>query len=277
MRKLAIFFESSVGKRIKNMIIGVGAAVVMLGALFKLQSWPGASYMLIAGLCTEAFIFALQGILPPHKDYYWEKLYPDLDVSPEEEEMSKGHVESQAYKGSITEQLDDMLDKANVESALIERLGQNLGKLGDNLEKMSDIADAGNATNEYSENARQAAQVLSEMKNAYQGATDAAQSLSSATEEANSYQEQMGILSKNISSLNSIYEVELQDASNHLKTINQFYGTLSSALENLNESVDDAQVYREQMANLSKNMTALNNVYGSMLSGMANAIPRQEG
>src|SRR6185436_10238026 len=103
MRKLAIFFESEKGKRVKNLIIGLGAAVVMMGALFKLESWPGASAMLICGLSVEAFIFALQGILPPHKDYYWEKIYPDLNISPEVE----GESES-AYKGTITEQLDEM-------------------------------------------------------------------------------------------------------------------------------------------------------------------------
>jgi gliding motility-associated protein GldL len=81
--------------------------------------------MLICGLSVEAFIFFLQGILPPHKDYYWEKVYPDLDVAPEVE----GGVE--AHGGphkSVTEELDSMLAKANVESKLIERLGQNLGK-----------------------------------------------------------------------------------------------------------------------------------------------------
>ena len=125
MGKLAIFFETSAGKRVKNVIIGVGAAVVMMGALFKLQHWPGAGPMLIAGLSTEAFIFALQGILPPHKDYYWEKMYPGIDVSPEEEEMRKGkHVAEGHGKagGSITQQLDDMLEQANIEQDLLDRL-----------------------------------------------------------------------------------------------------------------------------------------------------------
>ncbi|MDV7402912.1 gliding motility protein GldL, partial [Arthrospira platensis SPKY1] len=61
------------------MIIGIGAAVVLLGALFKLESWEGASTMLIIGLSVEAFIFAFLGIIGPEKDYYWEKLYPGLD------------------------------------------------------------------------------------------------------------------------------------------------------------------------------------------------------
>ena len=87
MKKVVEFFETERGKRVKNLIIGVGASVVLLGALFKLQHWEGAGSMLIIGMSVEAFIFALLGILPPHKDYYWEKLYPELDLAPDEEEL----------------------------------------------------------------------------------------------------------------------------------------------------------------------------------------------
>jgi gliding motility-associated protein GldL len=78
MKSISLFFETSTGKYIKNLIIGVGAAVVLVGALAKLQHWPWAGTSLDYGMCTEAFIFALLGILPPHKDYYWEKFYPGL-------------------------------------------------------------------------------------------------------------------------------------------------------------------------------------------------------
>ena len=73
------FFKSKTFKYVKNLLIGVGAATVLMGALFKLESWEGASEMLIAGLCVEAGIFLLLGLLGPEKDYYWEKLYPGLD------------------------------------------------------------------------------------------------------------------------------------------------------------------------------------------------------
>ena len=72
------FLKSKSFKYIKNLIIGVGAAVVLLGALFKLESWPYASEMLTVGLCVEAFIFFFLGVIGPEKDYYWEKLYPGL-------------------------------------------------------------------------------------------------------------------------------------------------------------------------------------------------------
>src|SRR5215210_2375494 len=122
MQRLAHFFEQERGKRIKNMIIGLGASVVLLGALFKLQHWPGASEMLVAGMCTEAFIFALLGILPPHKDYYWEKIYPELDIAPDEEELRRVHQKA-LHGGGITAQLDSALEQGKVEPELVKRLG----------------------------------------------------------------------------------------------------------------------------------------------------------
>jgi len=73
MNSIELFFETKRGKYVKNLIIGLGASVVLMGALFKIQHWPGAGVMLTVGMCTEAFIFALLGLLPPHKVYYWER------------------------------------------------------------------------------------------------------------------------------------------------------------------------------------------------------------
>ncbi len=264
MRKLVIFFESEKGKRVKNLIIGLGAAVVMMGALFKLEAWPGASMMLIIGLGTEAFIFSLQGILPPHKDYYWEKIYPNLQISPEVE----GESET-AYKGTITEQLDEMLENANVESRLIERLGKNLGKLGDNVEKIAEVGEVSLATNEYAARAREATSALSQMKDAYAGATESIRALANSAADSQNFHTQIQIVTKNLASLNSIYEVELQDASTHIQAINKFYGTLADATENLKDTVGDTKVYKEQIGVLAKNLSSLNTVYGNMLSAMA--------
>src|SRR6185295_10503686 len=109
MNKLAQFFESERGKRIKNLIIGVGASIVLLGALFKLQHWNGAGSMLIIGMSIEAFIFALLGVTPPAKDYYWEKLYPDLDLAPGADELQM--IKETHSHGSLTKQLDQSLEE----------------------------------------------------------------------------------------------------------------------------------------------------------------------
>lgn len=236
MNSFFLFFESKAGQRLKNLIIGAGAAVVILGALFKLMSWPGAGPMLIAGLTTEAILFLLLGILPPHPDLHWEKYYPGVTVSPHLDENFK-EVDAGKPQASVTDQLNDMIENANIDRNLIERLGNNLGKLGETVSSISDVADVSSATSQYSEEAKAAAAALAEMKVAYQGATSSIQGLGATTEEFKGYQEQVQAVAKNLASLNSLYEVELQSTTGNLKALNQ-------------------------------NLAALNNVYGNMLTAM---------
>src|SRR5262249_48642909 len=141
MNKIAEFFETNRGKRIKNFIIGAGASVVLLGALAKLEHWEVASVMLIIGMCTEAFIFLLLGILPPNRDYYWEKIYPELNVAPDEDELEM--IKETAHhmqQPSVTHQLDQMMNQAQLEPQLIQRLGDNLKRLGEHIGQLKDIS-----------------------------------------------------------------------------------------------------------------------------------------
>ena len=258
---MAGFLESPGFKYLRNLIIGVGASIVMLGALWKITHRPGADLMLTIGLVTEAFIFALQGILPPKKDYYWEKLYPGLD-------RSAGGVKGKAGE-SITGQLDTMLDKAKLEPAMIDRLGSNLGKLGDNVEKMSELSEVGAATNQFSEKTREATLALSDMKTAYSKATEAMSLLGEVGLDTQKYHVEVQNVSKNLAALNAMYEMELQDTNNHLKAMNKFYGNLTNAINVMNESATDAEKYRENMMELNRNLNSLNNVYGNMLAAMS--------
>lgn len=265
MKQLAIFAETERGKRIKNLIIGLGASVVLIGALFKLQHYPGASTFLIIGMTTEAFIFALLGVLPPHKDYYWEKIYPELNIAPTEEELERSSI---IGKTSVTEQLDTMLVENNVEPAMIKRLGESLKQLGENINKLSDASVASIATEDYSQKTREATAALADMKVAYASATEAANSLASSSTDTKKYHEQVQQVTQNLAQLNAIYELELQDTNNHLKTMNKFYGNLSQAMDNLTDSITDTNSYKSEISKLSKNLSSLNNVYGNMLSAM---------
>jgi gliding motility-associated protein GldL len=249
MKSIALFFETKQGKYIKNLVIGLGAAVVLIGALFKLQHWPGAGTMLTVGLFTEAFLFCLLGILPPHKDYYWERYYPNLDENPHVEAYRKGvkfavpntPLGAGGSGSNATASLDKMLEEANINAPNLKRLNENFQKFGHTVEQIKDITDVTAATGTYSQSAREAADALGKLKETYTGAVATMQSFNSASESTAQFHQQVTVLSKNLGTLNQIYEVELQDANNHLKAMNKFY---------------------------SKNLGALNNIYGNMLSAM---------
>jgi gliding motility-associated protein GldL len=95
-----------------------------------------------------------------------------------------------------------------------------------------------------------------------------ASSVGGAADNARLYQEQVQAVTKNLSSLNAVYEMELQDAQQHLKSLNQFYGSMANAMENMVDASRDAEQYRTEVASLTKNISALNKVYGGMLSAM---------
>ena len=277
MKSIDLFFETKRGKYIKNFIIGIGAAIVLIGALAKLEHWWWASYALIVGMCTEAFIFAMLGILPPHKDYYWERYYPDIDKNPHVEAYKKGSkFETPAFAGlggasggsSATASLDKMLEEANMNPANLARLNDNFNKFSATVDQVKDISNVADATNEYSSKAREAASALTEMKETFQGASNTLASFNNAANETAKFHEQVTVLTKNLGSLNQIYEVELQDANNHLKAMNKFYGNLVNASDAMQSSVEDANRAKEQMGVLAGNLNSLNQVYGNMLSAM---------
>ena len=267
MNPIALFFETNQGKYLKNLIIGLGASVVLLGALFKIQHWPGASIMLTSGMCTEAFIFAMLGLLPPHHDYYWERFYPDITENPHVEAYRKG-VKLDPHAKKASKSLDEMMEDAKINPASLKRLSDNFTRFGQTVDQIKDMSEVTAATGAYSQSARDAAQALGEMKDTFRGATATMSAFNEAADDTTKFHDQVVVLSRNLGTLNQIYEVELSDANNHLKAMNKFYSNLVNASEAMATSATDANNAKEQMAKLAQNLTVLNNVYGNMLSAM---------
>jgi hypothetical protein len=128
-------------------LYGIGAAVVIVGALFKIQHWPLADFFLIIGLSTEAIIFFFSAFEPPHEDPDWSLVYPELATG----EHAEGDDFKKEDQRSITEQLDDMLEGAKIEPELIESLGDGMRSLSDQAKQMGEITGAAAATSEYAE------------------------------------------------------------------------------------------------------------------------------
>jgi gliding motility-associated protein GldL len=265
-----MFFETSQGKYLKNFIIGLGASVVLLGALFKIQHWPGAGEMLTAGMVTEALIFALLGIIPPLKDYYWERYYPDITVNPKVEAYQKGVKPEILAKPaeSLTQSLDKMLAEAEITAPNLKRLGDNFQTFGKAVNQVKDMTDVIASTQVYSQSAREAAEALGAMKNTFLGAAQTMQSFNNAAEDTAKFHNQVNVLSGNLYMLNQVYEAELADANNHLRAMNRFYSNLVLASDAMATSTEDAKNTNEQLARLGKNLASLNDVYSNMLGAM---------
>lgn len=280
-------FETKGWKNFMKYLYGMGAAVVIIGALFKILHLQGANIMLIVGLGAEALIFAISSFEPLHEELDWTRAYPELIV-PEEEFSDLEQLEAEGLEGEevatpiggaavaaglamggALHSTDKMLKENTLTPELLESLSESLEGLRNNVGHLSEITDATLATEEYSSKIRQAAGKVDMLNSKYETTVDAMSQFSNSVEDAKAYQEQVQAVTKNLSSLNSVYEMELQDAQAHLRSMNQFYGSIASAMNNMVEASKDTEVYKQEVGKLTTNLQALNTVYGNMLSAMS--------
>lgn len=246
-------------------LYGFGAAIVIVGAMFKIQHWPGAGPMLVIGLSTEAVIFFFSAFEKPHEDPDWSLVYPELAGIPGEGGGGDG---SKGQKGlSPSQELDNLLEDAKIGPELIESLGSNLRSLGENVSKMSDITDASVATEEYVSNVKSASANVGSLSDAY---TKASASLGAMVVDGEGvdFGSEMKKMADNLTQLNSQYELQLQGTKQFLESSDSLYSGMGDLMGTLNESVEDAKKYKDEVSQLAQNISSLNTVYGNMLSAM---------
>lgn len=257
-------------------LYGWGAAVVILGALFKINHYPGAGYMLLIGLSTEAIIFFFSAFEPPHVEPDWSLVYPELAG------MYDGYADHSLgfdSKKSATEDLDKMLEDAKIGPELIESLGSGLRNLSDNASKMSDISAASVATSEYAANVKSASKSIGELSDSYvrtstvlnestEKIAKSAESIDFSSIDGTAFNDQLSKISKNLAALNSVYELQLQGSTSQTESFALMGKAMDTFLSNLNQSIENTSKYKEQADTLAKNVAALNNVYGNMLTAM---------
>jgi gliding motility-associated protein GldL len=249
-------------------IYGIGAAVVIVGALFKIQHLPGAGPMLTVGLLTEAVIFFLSAFQPHQAETDWALVYPELSEGYDPSTNDNRFREKTPAPNGLTGKLDDMLKNANVTPEALTNLGQGLSRLSATTAQLGQLGEATNVTDEYTKKVRTAAQSLERINESYANTVEAVSAMSNATNDAKEYHLQVQNVTKNLGALNAVYEMELQDANTHLKSMNQFYGTLGKAMENMIQAGKDTENMQVQVADLTGNLTSLNRVYGNMLNAM---------
>ena len=204
---LASLYKANWFKYTKNLIIGVGAALVMLGALYKIQSWEmpiipgfGRVDLLTVGLITEAILFSLLGILPPEKDYYWEKLYPGIEnYNSNVGSITAGSMDA----GSGAKPLDGEVVEGKLGGMLVEL--QSMSRSLDSLKALQEV--------DFTETSEQ----LKTMNNFYTRLNEAMVTLTETVDDTKEYKEQLSSLNRNLSSLNGVYGNVLNAFSGGIK------------------------------------------------------------
>ena len=290
---LAELVQSSGWKNFISKLYGLGASVVIIGALFKIQHWPFAGTMLTIGLLTEAVIFFFSAFEPLHEEVDWSLVYPELAGIPDEEELGlqTSHNKYGAVgsgnaggigggTGSVAlAKFDEMLEKAEITPELFQKLGVGMKRFSESTSNISAMGDVAAASTKYMGTINHANDSLSKLSESYQTTTRAinetgstyrnmADSFSVIEAGGKSYQQQLEVLNKNLSALNAVYELQRKEANDHIKESETLFKGVQNMVKDLSDSAVDAKTYREHIAKLNNNLAALNNVYGNMLAAM---------
>jgi len=235
-----------------DVLVSAGAAVIIFAAWAKLTHQSYADMMLTIGMWTETGIFlvyaAIEWIKPKHH---------------EEDDQPEDKIENPSLQS-----MDKMLQQADITPTSLKKLGEGFQKLQGTVGNMSEIGDVVKNTGDFSNKTKEATTALGSMTTAFASSAATMGSYSNAAESAKGFHEQVQVLTKNLGSLNTIYELELKESNNHLKSLNTFYGKLAEASQTMMGTVEDAGKAKEQIAVLANNLGKLNAVYGNMLSAM---------
>lgn len=283
-------------KMFMSKLYGIGASLVILGALFKILHLQGAGVMLMIGMGTEAVIFFFSAFEPLHVEYNWALVYPELAMGDDAHDV----ISDKKKKPSgltVTQELDNMLAEAKIGPDLIESLAKGMKNLGDNAGKLSGVADAAVATDGYVSNLTKASESVRGLVSVYDKTADALtkdmnvsenylnnvskaanavgqlasvyeQTIVSIQSDNNSYNSELKNLSRNLTAINAAYEIQLQNSQQHTDITNNIQQNIQKFTANLNESVENTMKYKEQIESLTKNVSMLNTVYGNMLTAM---------
>ncbi len=235
-----------------DVLVSAGAAVIIFAAWAKLTHQSYADMMLTIGMWTETAIFlvyaGIEWVKPKHH--------------PEDEQTDV------LDENPSLVSMDKMLQEADITPANLKKLGDGFSKLQTTVGGMQEIGDVVKNTGDFSNKTKEATTAMGNMTTAFASSAATMGTFSNAADSAKGFHEQVQVLTKNLGSLNTIYELELKESNNHLKSLNTFYGKLAEASQTMMGTVEDATKAKEQIGMLANNLGKLNSVYGNMLSAM---------
>ncbi|MBP1640874.1 MAG: gliding motility-associated protein GldL [Bacteroidetes bacterium] len=275
---LISFMQTDAGKNFASKCYGFGASLVIIGALFKIQHYPLAGYLLSIGMGTEAFLFAMSGLEKPHKDYEWEKVFPHFVEDNVPPITSGGGGTATTQTTAVGEVL--------LGEEQVKRLNESIKNLSDTAIQLTSISKASNVTDTYVQNiqaasdaagifAKSQSELASSTNTIVQSYKQAEDEIGMVAEQSKAYATHVNTINKNLSSLNAVYELQLKGAhasNDELTAQIEHQKTLLLNMEqlkaNLGTSLKDSEEYKTQMSKLARQVSDLNNVYGNMLNAL---------
>lgn len=298
--KFMHWYGSYQGKNIVNIVYSVGASVVIIGALFKILHWPGASQVLMVGMFTEAFLFIIGALDHPHPEFHWENVFPQLleygtepGLLEEKSKQARPTLLGAGVAGAPVTATGFTAPAAGGEAAAAPSAKApglkdedfkalkdgiaDLAKTATQFSELSKVAQTGvklneklaaaeAATTEYASKltaAGLATDSLAQAANGLSGAyTQVGADMQAVAQKTKAYKAGVEQVGKSIASLNSIYELQLQ-------AVNAQTEAQRSAAAAAKESAEAQLAFAAGAKQLQKQVADLNSIYGSMLNALA--------
>ena len=300
-----MFLSSDMGKRVLNFCYSWGASIVIIGAMFKLLHLPYGNQILFIAMTVEALVFFISAFEHPSNEYHWEEVFPVLKSknpmdrpdfagtgmsnlinssdNMDDDNTSGGiniHV-GNGRKAGVAGNLGgtSVLSNLDVSEEDTKNLSESIKKLSGAAEQISKMAELTEATQKYleqlsgmSENMERFSHVTNSLTNvsdtllnSYKSITDNSDGIN---QNSRGYVQQMEMLNRNISGLNTIYEIQLKSISSQIESIEHINSGLSRIREMYDGSVVDSSVFRNETEKMTRQLAELNQVYSRLLQAM---------
>jgi gliding motility-associated protein GldL len=276
------FTETRGYKYFMAKIYGIGAAIVLIGALFKINHYPYADIMLIVGLGTEAIIFFLSAFEPPHIEYDWSLVHPEFAGM-----YGKSDGSELKKRKSPTERLDEMLEKAQIDQAAIEKLGSGMERLSENALQLNNVTDAAVVSEEFYTNMKAASGSASELHYAFGKEVEATNQYSDNMNKVNegaeslatAYEKATEVMNTDINT-SEVFTSTVQAATNSAQSLADSYEKSAEILSNSVAALDftavEGDAYNVQLRKIAENLSALNAIYEVQLQGTTKTVESSE-
>ncbi len=276
------WYFSPQGKKVVGCVYSLGAAVVIVGALFKILHWPGASIMLMLGMFTEALLFSIGVLDDPHPDLHWNHIFPALtedDADPLYNHLGNG-VGQAAGQNAGGPSVNPLKDED------VKAMQDGLKSISEAAKQIAGISKVAGLTDSFAQNLElagtAAAQFAAKQQNldaasqallaSYNGITE---NMTTVQENTKLYVEKAETINKNLSAINSVYEIQLKNVQSQAEAVEQQTAKISSVASDLDKvqqamqvSAKDMEKYQDETAKLAQKVVDLNAIYGNMLNAI---------
>ena len=274
------FLSSPKGKKIVGYAYGFGAAIVIVGALFKILHLPGASVVLTLGMGTEAILFALSAFEDPHKEYHWETVFPQLEGGEGGAILGGAAAPAPSKAGNS---IDDIANAGGLSQSDAQKLNEGIRKLSETANQIADVTAAVSASSNYARNMNAASDAIASFAatqaslktssdSLFASYKTVAESMANVASDAEGYMKEMQGITKNLSAINASYEMQVKSISAQaeiVESVNSNLNKIGSAMEAASAQTEQ---FKDQATKLTQQVSSLNNVYGNMLNAFGARI-----